>query len=195
METSELVIQRQEHLYRLGEFCAALRDAVAGAGFGPDEARELFRTYVAAECVGCKIHVSGEELFALSQPPAPEYASAKTGRLRRGDCARQGCDAYYYQVSFMHYAQIDWPTILCQVDRIRSVASSKPLVVNPRPAAWWSLMSARMLGKAVALTSVLLFLLLLRQLHQGGRIPLLREPEHFQVDVAPEGQLSGRALR
>jgi hypothetical protein len=33
--------------------------------------------------------ISGKELFALSQPPTAERATAKIGRLRLGDCARK----------------------------------------------------------------------------------------------------------
>jgi hypothetical protein len=188
MDTNEPLIQHQEHLFHLGEFCVALRTAIAGSGFGPDQVREIFRAFVTAECVGCRIRISGEELFALSQPPAAEYASAKTGRMRRGDCARQGCDSYYCLIGFKYYAEIDWPTILGQVERVRSDPATKPAVVNCRPSAWWALISAKVVGRTVTVTAVLLLMLLLKQLYQGGPIPLLREPEHFQVDVAPEGQ-------
>jgi hypothetical protein len=36
--------------------------------------------------------------------------------------------------------------------------------------------------------AALVVVLVMRQWYVGGRIPLLREPEHFKVDVAPEEQ-------
>src|SRR4051794_32043454 len=83
----------QEHLKNLAPFCQAFGQALAGAGLGPEESVAAIRNGVAAECIQCGIRLSGEELWALMQPPAEKDPNPKVERLRLGDCARKGCDS------------------------------------------------------------------------------------------------------
>jgi hypothetical protein len=186
MIQQETVTVRQEHLCRLADFCQNLETALRAAGSTPEQCLEVFRTAVFAECVGCGIQVSGEELYALSQPPSAELASAKTGRLRLGDCARNGCEAWYYRVSIAPYQQVDWPKLLAEVDAPENQGRT-----GGSTARWWGLLWERlvrwrMLPRIGVAFAAIVLLLLVRHWHQGGRIPLLREPEAFQVDTAPE---------
>jgi hypothetical protein len=184
--TQEAATTRQEHLYNLASLCQALEETLRAAGLTPEQSVQAFQTAVSAECVGCGILISGSELFALSQPPAPERASAKIGRLRVGDCARSGCKACYYLLSFQPKPQLDWPKLLAQVDA-RQQPKSEP---QSRPNLWrlawqdlWRTPNLLRLGLAVA---VIVVLLLVVQWRHGGRIPLLREPENFRVDTVPQ---------
>lgn len=187
--SQETAIVRQEELRKLQAFCRALAEALRRGGLGPENVVAAWRAGVAAECPRCGISVSGDELFALSQPPAAEHGSAKIGRLRLGDCARSGCDSYHYQFTFKVHGQLDWSALVLQAEAIQQeqdhpAGSDAPqrLVGSSLASLLWASRRARRLW--VALAAVLL-LLLIRQWYLGGRIPLIREPEHFRVDPAP----------
>ena len=143
---------------------------------------------VTLDVTGCAIQVSGDELYALSQPPSPERATAKIGRMRLGDCARQGCEACYYRLTFQNQPGIDWQTVLSEIEMLRQQRPgpvSGP-TLHRLPWRGWMLSGlALRLGLALMLIAMLL---LARQWRQGGRIPFLREPEHFRVDPAPQEQ-------
>jgi hypothetical protein len=175
----------QEHLLKLEPFCRGLAEALGRAGLAPDMIEGTMRASVSAECIQCGIRVSGEELYALSQPPSPELASAKIGRLRLGDCARQGCDSYYYKLAFQNHPGLDWPKLLAQIQS-PAAEEAKPNAPTLELKAATKLVAssiwARRLGIALA---ALVVLLLVRQWHSGGRIPLIREPEHFRIATDP----------
>jgi hypothetical protein len=175
----------QEHLPRLERFSAVLGRTMLQCGLPPDHAAEIFHNSISAECVQCGIEVSGSELLALSQA-APEDENLKLKRLRLGDCARQGCNSFYYRISFTPCSSLDWPILLTRIETdlqrpAEPAKSSATRMVFRRPA-WLPSIPRRLW-----ITLGLVFLLLIaRQWHRGGRIPLLREPEHFRVDPAPE---------
>jgi len=187
--SQETAIVRQEEIRKLEGFCRALAEALRRGGLGPENALAAWRAGVAAECTRCGISVSGDELFALSQPPAAEHASAKIGRLRLGDCARSGCESYHYQLTFKVDGELDWAGLLLQAAAIKqeqehpagSSAVQRP-VGSSLARLLWTSRRARRLWTALA---AVLLLLLIRQWYLGGRIPLIREPEHFRVDPAP----------
>src|SRR5262245_52532268 len=105
---SQLAITRQQYLYNIATFCRMLDESLRVAGFTSQQCSELFDTCISAECCRCSIKVSGEELFALTQPPAAERATAKIGRMRLGDCARKDCSGCYYNFVFAPRPQLDW---------------------------------------------------------------------------------------
>jgi hypothetical protein len=187
--SQETAIVRQEEIRKLEPFCRALAEALRGGGLGPEHVVAAWRAGVAAECTRCGISVSGDELFALSQPPAEEHASAKIGRLRLGDCARSGCESYHYQLTFKVHGELDWGDLLLQAEVLQQEqghptggnAVQRP-VDSSLARLLWTSRRARRLWTALA---AVLLLLLIRQWYLGGRIPLIREPEHFRVDPAP----------
>ncbi len=186
MNELETATVRQEHLCNLARFCQRLDAGLRWAGMTPEQCQATFRRAVSAECTGCGIYISGDELYALSQPPSAELASTKTGRLRLGDCARQGCEAWYYRVNLWPQSQLNWPSLLAQID-LAEEEGQKPAAL---PAFWGPackrLMHSPLLPRIGIAFFVVVVLLVARHWQQGGRIPLLREPEKFQVDVAPE---------
>ena len=190
METEDSPTIRQEHLQNLAPFCHDLRETLIRAGLGPDEILAAFRITVAAECVGCGIHISGEELFALSQPPSADQASVKIGRLRLGDCARQGCDSFYYRINLHPYPGVNWPKLLSEVENRpaeQPAAEPAQVAVQTRLLRVSNSRLARRVGIVLAAG---MLLLIARQFYVGGRIPFLREPEHFRVDPDPNEELS-----
>jgi hypothetical protein len=140
---------------------------------------------VAATCPRCGIWISGAELLALSRPPAAETGSAKIGRLRLGDCARSGCEAYHYLVTVKPHGQVDWPFLLTQAEAILREDEQPPGDSPTRYQALrqlvpklWRSSNTRRLWAALG---VALLLILARQWYRGGTIPLIRQPRHFQI--------------
>jgi len=174
------VAVREEHLLQLAPFCRSLVEALRLAGVRPDKSLEVLRASLTGECVKCGYRVSGEECFALSQAADTEAMSGTVRRLHLGDCARAGCESYFYRLSFQRHPDADWVVILSQVQRIQ--AEQAAASAAGRRAA--RLGVARRVGLALV---IVVLLLLFRQWYFGGRIPLIREPEKFHVDPASPG--------
>lgn len=184
--TQEPPTVQQVHLYNLANFCAALDETLRQGGLTANESAAVWHVAVSAECLGCAMQVSGEELQALSQPPSVEAGSAKINRMRLGDCARPGCNSYYYRLQFQRDQRVDWPGLVSRVQtRVPEPIGLAP--VRPRRRLPWRSWArpafVRRLGIAVV---IIVALLLVREWRQGGQIPLLHEPEQFRVDPAPE---------
>ncbi len=177
---------REEHLQKLAPFCRALGEALKQAGLASDQAEAVWRTSVTGECVLCGIRVTGDELSALTRSPDKD-PSEKIERLRLGDCARRGCDSFYYRLTFQTHPPLDWTKVLAQVETINDVPAEEApdeatdATVPERPAR------SGLVRRLCIAVAIVVVLLLARQWYLGGRIPLVREPEHFKVDPAPPG--------
>lgn len=177
---NEYRTSREIPLIRLASFCRTLERALA-ARYAPADLPRLWRLFVSAECPECGIWISGDELHALTQPPCAEVASAKTGRMRLGDCARRGCNAAHYLVHLWNQEGIDWAELLLLADTFPSENAAAGR------SGWkgWLPVLGRFKGyvvRGLALLAFVVLSLLARQFYQGGRIPFLREPEEFRVE-------------
>jgi hypothetical protein len=127
----------------------------------------------------CGIWISGEELRALAFPPDAEIATAKIGRLRLGDCARKGCDAWQYSLHLWDQEEVDWPALIAVVkDGGRSRGEPKTIIFPRWLDGLRSLMGDHVI-RGVAMLGVVFVLWMAREVYLGGRIPFLREPEIF----------------
>jgi len=181
----ESMIVREEHLLKLAPFCRALGEAIDRSGLAVEQPMEVWREAVTAHCARCGIVVSGEELFALSQPPG-DNPIAKIRRLGLGDCARPGCESYFYQLTFRAHAPLDWAALLAEAEAIqteRARPTSRKLTTTDLARG---LLQCGLTRRAALALGLLLLLLLIRQWRVGGRIPFLREPERFHVTPALE---------
>src|SRR5437879_188454 len=149
--TENTPLVRIEHLQRLGSLFRSVGRALARNGLSKERGCALMQSGVAAECVQCGIHVSGEELFALSQPSEGGKISSKVERLRLGDCARQGCDSFYYRVTFQSGAETDWAAILARAENPQEepaaasgygVRERMRAILSYRPRVSWRLWAA-----------------------------------------------------
>ena len=181
----ESVIVREEHLLKLAPFCQALGEAFKGSGRAPEEVFGIWRAAVSAECTRCGISIPGEELFVLSQPPGGDPLPSIL-RLRLGDCARPGCESYFYRLAFRAHPAIEWAELIARADTIRAELSRH----GSRRSTFADLvrggLGCGVTRRAALALGVLVLLLLIHRWRSGGRIPLLREPEHFRVTPAPE---------
>lgn len=178
--------EHQERLQQLSQFCHALRRGIERSGLGVEKTLAIFRSNVLGECDRCGISVTGEELFALTEAPSAERSGPKIGRLRLGYCARRGCESYFCRLTFSACPQVDWAKLVATA-KIPQARKGDEAATVLRIRSWLGCLArlegTRRLGLAI---TVLLLVLLVRQLYFGGRVPLLREPEHFRVDLAPE---------
>lgn len=177
---------RQQHLLKLEPLCRLAAEELTEAGWAPEKVQEAFKQGVCAECVSCGIEVSGTELYALSQPPSAEYANAKIGRLRMGDCARKGCDSYYYRMTFQSVAGVDWKRLVAQFEKGEPHQDHAEGDGTEKNRLTKYLRTVRVPVHVWITLAALVVVLAMRQWYVGGRIPLLREPEHFKVDVGTE---------
>ncbi len=175
----------EEPLARLERFCQGLDHALGRAGLSAEEVMRVFYAATMAECPRCGIKVFGEELYAVSQRPSPERASAKIGRLRLGYCARQGCESDHYRLEFLEHPSVNWHQVLAQanglqakVDRPKQSGASIRLVA--------ALLRPRLRARVCVVLATALVLLFARHWYRGGSIPLIRAPEDFRVDPLPE---------
>jgi hypothetical protein len=176
---------REEHLLKLAPFCQALGEALSRSGLAPDQALAVWREALTAQCARCGMLISGEELFALSQPSG-DNSNPKIRRLRLGDCARPGCESYFYSLTFRAHPLLGWPGLLDRAEAIRAELEGR---VSGKPATAVlakALLHSGFTRRAAIALAVLLVLLFIRRWYGGERIPLLREPEHFKVAPASE---------
>jgi len=177
---------RQQHLQTFQPFCSAIHESLGQVGLKSEEVMEVFRVALSAQCVQCGIYVSGAELFALSRQSLEGGDTPKIKRLRLGDCARKGCDSYYYRLSFEPIAGFDWPTLLARADSARHEPTTTISATTAVPMVAKAPLQLVISRRAWIALGVILLLLVIRQWYRGGRIPLIHEPEHFRVDPAPQ---------
>ena len=182
-------VQRELHLPSLPQFVVGLETALLAKGHSPEKARDLLTQHASAECLACGIKVKGEELLLLGPQSAAMDVSSKIARLRQGYCARQTCETYFYRVLLANLPDLDWAQLLAEAENSVAEQTAAPDVEQLAKKR----LARKQLGIRLAVAAgILLVLLLAKQLYQGGRIPLLREPEKFEVDRSPPPDLMRR---
>jgi hypothetical protein len=186
--TLESFLERQEHVQNLSRFSQRLAGALGQCAPGPDQLRPALRAAVSGECVQCGIRITGEELIELSQPAKTAESDPKIARLRLGYCARNHCDSYYYRLTFRTHPDLDWTRLLSRADSVNDAQAPPTAVEEETIKATPGVGRRRLLGRLFVALAVVSLLLLIRQWYRGGTIPLIREPENFQVDYLPPGR-------
>jgi hypothetical protein len=187
MTASEVITTRRQHLLQFASFCHSLNGTLRKAGLSPEEAVTVMQASISGQCLECAISISGEELAALLQPPATGDANAKARRLRLGDCARPGCESFYYLLSFQAHPKVDWKQLLEQIDGEAAKPGSGEWLRPTRSffrLLWNSGLPIRV---GIALAGIVLALAM-RQWYLGGRVWLVHEPQRFIVTPDPAGE-------
>ena len=119
-------------------------------------------------------------------PAAPEI-SARVQRLRDGTCARPECNYRFYRLILKKHPDVDWTKLLAPM-ATEPESSDPAQALCDATAARGRLhrASARRAVRVALVCAAAVVVLLARQWYLGGRIPLIREPELFRVDVAAE---------
>lgn len=171
----------------LGDFCSAM-EKILCEHWETYDTPQVWHLCVSGQCRKCGIWISGDELYALAYAPRAELASAKTGRMRLGFCARDGCDGFHYKVRFWDQDEVDWSALLTEVDRLRAreareARQSKTSLLQTWRANDWP-GKLRYYGlRAGAVAACLIGLFIARQYYRGGAIPIIREAEQFQLQM------------
>lgn len=182
----------RQHVQHVAPFCRALRKQLERAGLNQEQVEAVFETSVSAECIGCQIPLGGGELLKLSHEQLAESAHPKLKRLHLGFCARQGCEACYYRLSFRTYPRIDWGKTLADLKPFElsgEPASATDALCGPRENLL-AAMNAVIPRRAWFVATGLVILWMFHQWYVGGRIPILREPEHFRVTPGSDAGLT-----
>jgi len=185
--TQELFLVRDESIERLERVVFALSEACREYGATQEKIRGALSAALNAECVGCGLCVTGDELLALAQLPSALETSSRIKWLRLGCCARNGCDSRTYALKFYNHPELNWTELFSKMETARAEANaSAEAETESQPE--FAAPQRRLLQIALAIAiGVLLFLI--HQKYRGGRIPFVREPEHFRVAPAgPRGE-------
>jgi hypothetical protein len=186
MTTAEPFLVREQPLQAMNQFGLALAAATAALSA---EGKQALSTALTGECIQCNFRVTGQELATLSETAAAE--ENKLARLRQGYCARKGCDSYFYRLRFFKHPEIDWTTILPQVESAMRDQAHQSDVDLGIVEAGKSAERKRWLKRVGMGVAAMAVLFMIRQWYFGGTIPIIRQPEKFHVDqttnTAPVG--------
>lgn len=179
---SPVVVHKDVHLPAMPAFIASLQAALQEKGTAPEKARELILNHASAECLACKIRIKGDELLLLDPQSAVMDVPPKISRLRQGYCARQTCDTYFYRVELANQPGLDWAQYLPETENKVAEAQAAP---TAEQMALKRIERKQLLMRVGAGVVLVLVALLIKQIYQGGEIPLIRQAEKFEVDRFP----------
>jgi hypothetical protein len=185
--TQDNFLERQEPIERLDRVVFALSEACRQYGPAQEKTRAAMSAALTAECVGCGLRVTGDELLALAQLPSALETSSRIKWLRLGCCARNGCDSRAYVLKFQNHPGLNWAELFSKMETARPEEPAAPETEaesGPETSPAAGQRRALQIALAIAI-GILLFLL--HQKYRGGRIPFIREPEHFRVTPAGPG--------
>lgn len=180
----QIALVRRERLPGLGRLMASLNEATRALPI-PEERVPALWMGISAQCAACSIHVSGEELRASGRPASDSDAPAKITRLRQGYCARQGCESFFYELTFSHCPGVDWTKLLEHTESILAEHERERDSEIRIREALWRVERIRLAGRVAAYLAAVALLFIAWQWHRGGTIPLIRQPENFRVDPLP----------
>ncbi len=161
-----------------------LLESLTLAELNAAELNEAFANYVTAECLQCGIQVAGEELGRIALAGAEgSGGDPRLSRLRKGYCAREGCESYYYRLILREHPKVDWSKLAQSLAQTAAAPSvSVPL---PKRSSGISLLLAdKRARRVLAGIGVLLLLLVVRHFATGGRIPFTHKAPAYTVDPA-----------
>jgi len=174
-------LEREEPVRRLPQLVFAASEAFHRAGGNAKLAAAVLPKALRARCSTCGFELSGEELLALADISGANEKSAMVKRLRAGHCAREECSSSYYHLFLYDTPQLKWATLFAAA---RPKATPQP-PVEPLPVTRPKRrLPLETLGRIGAVAMVCLLTWMWHQYHYGGRIPFLREPEHFRITPA-----------
>jgi hypothetical protein len=185
----------------LNGLSAALARALGELGVGGSDIATLLAEAVEAECVLCRITVSGADLIStgLRGDTDPGSVNEKLTRLRLGYCCRNGCASSYYVVRFAPRPGIEWSEVWDRGQgRLGSPAELAPEQEVPPQALWCNLISAVWVERArkpfvLGFLSVLVLVLFIiggcrvPGISPKSRVFIVSSAEHLPVTASVPG--------
>lgn len=170
-------IVRDENLLGLREACLDLQNSLEVCGLTTGQARKAWEAGVSGSCLKCGARISGESLHALCMASDDGKVSGVVRRLRLGYCVNIGCEGWLYRLEFRSCPEMDWPKFF--EERKRRAQSQ-------RRRFQWPLFAMHPFYQRMVLGVFgLILLLAIREWRMGGEIPIIRQAQHFKVDIAP----------
>ena len=156
----------------------------------------LLAEAVEAECILCRITVSGADLISTGLGGDTDAAGVneKLVRLRLGYCCRKGCPSSYYVVRFAPRPGIEWSQLWGRAEPgLGLPAEPAPDEYVPRPALWRNLIPVAWVERArkpitlgvVSLLVLVLFIIggcRVPGLSPKSRVFIVSCVEHLPVD-------------
>ena len=168
--------EKQAPIATLHGLSTALARTLGELGVGGNDMAKLLAEAVEAQCILCRITVSGSDLIStgLGNDTEATGVSEKLGRLRLGYCCRKGCTSNYYVVRFAPRPGIEWSELWDRTEPALGLsAESAPEREAPRPALWRNLIPVAWVERArrPVVLAVVSFLLLMFFIIGGCRVP------------------------
>jgi hypothetical protein len=178
-ETSpECFLVREDSIRRLPKLVFAASEACRRGIGDPQRSRAALSNAIRAQCTLCGFVLCGEELLALAEITNANEKSTMLQQLRAGHCAREGCAASHYRLQFYDTPEINWAVVLAES---RPSEAPQPESQSPPKPAPERRIALRRFAQIAVVLGICLGAWMWWQWHIGGRIPFLREPEHFRV--------------
>jgi hypothetical protein len=175
---SECFLVREDLIRRLPKLVFAACEACRRESGDLQWSRVALSRALRAQCTLCGFVLCGEELLALAEITAANEKSTMLQQLRAGHCAREGCAASHYRLQFYDTPEISWAAVLAECRPSEAPQPQSQPAPKPAPERRIAL---RRFGQILAAAGIFLLAWMWWQWHTGGRIPYLREPEHFRV--------------
>jgi hypothetical protein len=133
--------EKQIPVASLGGLSTALARALGDLGVGSGDISTLLAGAVEAQCVLCRITVSGTELISagLGTDTAGAGPNEKLARLRLGYCCRNGCASSFYVVRFAPRPGVEWSELWDRLCLGPSTEPAEDVASSPR---WRNLLAA-----------------------------------------------------
>lgn len=175
---AECFLVREDSIRRLPKLVFAASEACRRGSGDLQWSREVLCRAIRAQCTLCGFVLSGEELLALAEITGANEKSTMVQQLRAGHCAREGCAASHYRLQFYDTPEISWAAVLAECRPSEAPQLPSKPVAKPAPERR---VARRRFGQILAAIGLCLLAWMWWQWRTGGRIPYLREPEHFRV--------------
>jgi hypothetical protein len=120
---------------------------------------------------------------ALEKAPV-FHRPAKLERLRIGYCARDGCEADYYEFHLGEFPGVDWDVVTRRTNDLSIAAEAAAKDETKRQARRKRVRRWQRLGSGVL---AIVLLIVLRFVVQHGRLPFAKKPPKYQIDPASVG--------
>jgi hypothetical protein len=91
----------------------------------------------------------------------------------------------YYNITLQPYPRVEWPVVLEQAESRELEESGVVEVRGPRRELPRLRITPYARRRIAVVAGAIVMLFVGHQYYYGGRIPLIREPEHFRVDPTP----------
>jgi hypothetical protein len=176
---SNTVQVRVEHLVR---YYTCLAQALMETGVTGQKLNELFSKNIVAECMRCRIRVTGDELaiIAVTDKNA-KLSHPKFERLRCGCCAREGCESFSYFVHFQNGCNIEWRAIAEKAFQLLTAMEVKEREQQKSAGVYERKRKAQRIAIGMAMMTGLL---LVRFVWHNGRLPMVHKTPNYQVDAS-----------